>query len=253
MDDNREIYNTRYSGENLRIAPKSGYDRRLTELRFSYVEKYGAGADTLDLCCGSGAYLLPFAGSMRSAVGMDFSSNMLECLRDNIEGEFPPNLSLIEGDASKIPLAGECVDFVYSYTSLYYVPDFAGAADEVSRVLRRGGRAVLEFGNSASLNFWLAGWQHRRKGWAKVFSPSLGGARRIFADAGLREIELRSFQILPMYEAPKELFYMYPLLAPLWKVPLGLALGGRMLDEYVSGAPLLRNFAFRHIALLEKT
>jgi hypothetical protein len=45
---------------------------------------------------------------------------------------------------------------------------------------------------------------------------------------------------------------LLPFSSSLFKYPLGLTVCGRLLDSLVSGAPLLRRFAFRHLFVLRK-
>ena len=46
--------------------------------------------------------------------------------------------------------------------------------------------------------------------------------------------------------------WLYPLATPLWKPVLGLRIGGKMLDEWIASAPLLRRLAFRHLVVVRK-
>lgn len=252
MNINREIYNKHYSDKNLRLSPKTDYDKRIIQLRFSYIKEFGFGKDVLDLCCGSGSYLIPVLDQVKTAVGIDFSSNMLNEFRKNLAGNLPPNLHLIEADAMSLPIADKTFDFVFSYTSLYHVPDIRQAVQEVSRVLRHGGRAALELGNQQSLTTILNNYMHKRYSWAKIFPIPYRHMLRYLKGSGLTVENEHSFQILPMFGAPKKLFYLYPLLNSHWKKVLGIQIGDKMLDEWISGSGLLRHFSFRHFFLVKK-
>lgn len=253
MNVNREIYRRNYSPENLLLRPESAYDRGIIDLRFSYIESCGAGRDVLDLCCGSGSYLIPFLDRVKSAVAVDFSPKMLDGLRRNLGGAVPEHLTLVEADATALPLDDQTVDFVFSYASLYYIPRVDLALREVSRVLRPGGRAILELGNSNSLNTLVNWAQHRDKGWAKPYFIPYSGMDEMIREAGLKILEWRPFQILPMYGAPRRLMLLYPLLTPAWKSLMGIRFGGRMLDEWLSRLWPLRHAAFRHFFLAGKS
>lgn len=252
MNPNLEIYNKNYSDHNLAIKTKTAYDEYMIALRFSFIEKYGAGRDVLDLCCGTGSYLIPVLNRVRSAVGVDFSSNMLNGFKKNLGGKIPSNLTLLEGDATNLSIPDQSFDFVFSYTSLYYIPNVGAAIGEVSRVLRPGGYAVLELGNVYNINTIICNLQYKDSGWAKPFYIPYGKMWKYLQSAGLDVLEWRPFQILPMYGTPKRLFYLYPLLSPVWKKIMGLQMGGRMLDELISRSWPLRFFAFRHIFLVTK-
>lgn len=250
--DNRAVFDAVYSPGILDLKCASAWDRGLTQAKQGYVEKYGPGETVLDIGCGTGAFVRPLLGRASRIFAVDYSASMLHDFAQSLGGCACGNAHLLQADAGALPLRDACVGFVFSFAALYYVPDLAAAAREIARVMRPGAVAALEIGNRRSINFHLANWQSAKKGWPAVNALDLAQTRNLFATAGLEEIEIRSFQILPMYDAPRALFYLYPALSPLWKKPMGLRLGGRMLDEHISGAPLLRKFAFRHILLLKK-
>jgi ubiquinone/menaquinone biosynthesis C-methylase UbiE len=252
MSVNLEIYNKHYGDDNVRLEPKTAYEKYIVEMRFSYMEKYGAGKDVLDVCCGTGSFLIPMLNRFSSAVGVDFSSNMLDGFMKNLGGGMPANLSLIEADAAKLPLADSVFDFVFSYTSLYSVPDVADAVKEMARVLRPGGHAVFDLGNGGSLNAYLAAYNHRTRLWPKLYPVTVPRMLGIIREAGLKILRHRVFQLLPMYEAPRRMFYIYPLLSPHWKKIMGLRIGNTILDEIVSGFFPFRHFAFRHLFVVRK-
>lgn len=249
---NREIINRNYSDESLRLKPATKYDEEIIKLRFSYIKNYGVGKEVLDLCCGTGSYLIPVLDRVKNAVGVDFSSTMLAGFKKDLHGKIPSHLKIIEADARDLTLHNNSIDFVFSYTSLYTVPDVELVIKEVARVLRPGGHAVLELGNLWSLNFLVSMVQYKKSGWCKPFFVSYNNMHRYFKDAGLDVIKKHSFQLLPMYGAPRSLFYLRPFLSPFWKKILGVKIGERILDDWISGSWPLKYFAFRHLFLLKK-
>jgi SAM-dependent methyltransferase len=246
------IYETVYTTEQLSLRPGTPYDATMIELRLSLLEQFGKGKDVLDLCCGTGSYLLPVARSLKRCFGVDFSRKMLaECsaraARDSLE-----HVAIAAGDATAIPMRDRALDAVVSYCSLYYVEDLAAAVREIARVLRPGGVAVLELGNLWSLNTWVARVQARDHAGAVPRLVSLPRMRKILSSARLEVIEWRAFQLLPMYGAPRALFFLRPILSASWKRILGLRLAGRMLDEWVSRSWPLRYLAFRHLFVVKR-
>ncbi len=252
MNVNREIYNKNYTEESLRFKPTTTYDTWRIRLGLSLIEKYGTGKDVLDLCCGTGSYLIPMLGRVKSAVGVDFSSNMLNGFRKNLGGHLPPNLTLLEADVRSLPLVDRCFDFVFSYTSLYHVPNVELVIREIERVLRHGGYAAVELGNLHSLNTLVCNVQHEDNGWAKPFHISYRKMRQYLRDVGLDICQSRTSQVFPMYGAPRRLLYLYPLLSPVWKKIMGIQIGEKVLDEWISGSWPLRYLAFRHLFLVRK-
>ncbi len=173
---NKSIYNERYVPAQLELAPTTPYDVRILEFRRKLLREYCAGKDVLDLCCGSGTYLIELLGCANSIIGLDFSRKLLQAAVTRAK---PTTASarcwFIEGDARILPFAEGSFDTVFSYASLYYVPDVQEAIAETARVLRPGGVAILDLGNSRSLATLTSAITHRLYGWAKSYSISLQG------------------------------------------------------------------------------
>ena len=146
-DLNKSIYSERYLPAHLELSPKTPYDARVLELRKGLLREYCTGKDVLDLCCGSGSYLIGLLGSVRSIVGLDFTRKLIEtaALRAR-SAATSGTAAFVEGDARRLPFADKCFDTVFSYASLYYVPDVQKAIAESARVLRVGGVAILDLG-----------------------------------------------------------------------------------------------------------
>jgi ubiquinone/menaquinone biosynthesis C-methylase UbiE len=249
---NREIYDRNYTAAQLELSPTTAWDRYLVDLRMELIRRHGTGKDVLDLCCGTGSYLLPNLDRFRSAVAVDFSSTMLDALRARLGGIVPDKLVVFEQDAQDLSLASESVDFVWSFTSLYYVPALDRALGHVARVLRPGGYAALELGNSHSLNELVSRVQHRATGSALPYTRPYPELRRLLEDAGLVCVEWRAFQLLTMYGTPRRLRMLSPLLSARWKSVMGRRVRGRLVDEWISGAWPFRHLAFRHLVVARK-
>lgn len=251
--DNRWIYENCYNHANYELNSGNRYDQHMYRLRFSLVEKYAQGGEVLDLCCGTGSYLLPLAEKVKRIAGLDFSSRVLEELRSKLSPEQVNKIELVEADAREIPFEDSTFDCVYSYSSLYTIPDLNRVLGEVNRVLREGGAAILDMGNSTSLNRLISFSQYKRNRWARPYMYPLATLRAMVQSAGFEILEHRCFQLLPMYGCPKSLLPLWPLCHPAWKRVMGIPLpGGRILDELISGAPVLRPLAFRHIIVGKK-
>ncbi len=251
---NREIFNASVSSSNkdplsLDKLDLSPYDQRMMELRLRLIRQYGKQKTVLDLCCGTGSYLLPYLTLFVSAIGVDFSENLLNVLRQKLKGQIPGNLLPILGDARQIPVQSNTIDFIYSFCSLYYIPGVREAIQEMSRVLRQGGIAVFELGNYWSLNTYVCNWAHRTRGIAKPFHISYPEMLHSIQSSGLTILEERVFQLLPMWGGP---LWLFPLVTSMWKMLLGVRVGDRMLDEYISGFGPLKYLAFRHLFVCKK-
>jgi demethylmenaquinone methyltransferase / 2-methoxy-6-polyprenyl-1,4-benzoquinol methylase len=96
------------------------------------------GDRVLDLAAGTGTSSLPFAAAGAHVVPCDFSLGMLR------EGKKRhPELSLIAGDATKLPFTDGAFDAVTISFGLRNVRDTGTALAEMLRVTRPGGRIVI--------------------------------------------------------------------------------------------------------------
>ena len=98
-----------------------------------------AGAEMLDVCCGTGDVALEVAGKRRDVrvTGLDFSPAMLEAAERRRKGL--PNVRFLQGNALELPaedgrFAAACVSFGLRNTA-----DFARGLEELKRVVRPGG------------------------------------------------------------------------------------------------------------------
>jgi demethylmenaquinone methyltransferase / 2-methoxy-6-polyprenyl-1,4-benzoquinol methylase len=104
----------------------------------------------LDLCTGTADLAIGARTAhppAKSVVGVDFAGEMLRIglgkLRDR---QLTPAVTLIRGDAARIPLADAAVDAVTIGFGIRNVQNTAAACAEIHRTLMPGGRlAILEF------------------------------------------------------------------------------------------------------------
>ncbi len=123
-----------------------GYHAMLDRLQVGVVRPLSLGRDVLEIGCGTGLILKEIAPFARQAVGVDISRGMLDHARRR-------GLSVVEGSATDLPFPDNSFDTIYSFKVLAHVEDIRRAMSEVSRVLRPGGRAALEFYNRHSLRY----------------------------------------------------------------------------------------------------
>ena len=108
------------------------------------------GERVLDLCTGT-ADLAIAAAAVRPApsrvVGVDFAGAMLDVGREKLRREkLDGRVTLVRGDATRIPAATASVDALTVAFGIRNVNDVDAACDEMQRVVRPGGRlAILEF------------------------------------------------------------------------------------------------------------
>lgn len=99
------------------------------------------GQDVLDVACGTGVLARGAGlrvGASGSVVGVDPDAGMLA-----VAEQIDPSVDWREGVAGALPLEDDSVDAVVSQFGMMFFPDRAGAAEEMRRVLRDGGRFAV--------------------------------------------------------------------------------------------------------------
>lgn len=120
------------------------------------------GHRVLEVGCGTGNFSLVLAGCGASMVGLDRSRPMLLRAKTKASRQ-GASLELIQGDATRLPLAPESFDDVVSILALDFVGPRQAAIREMVRVLRPGGRLTMAMLNRHSL--WTL--ERRVKAWFK--------------------------------------------------------------------------------------
>ena len=110
-------------------------------------------ATALDAGCGTGFQTAVLAALGYRAHGVDLSSALLAVARARL-----PRATFVRGRLESLPYAGGCFDAVTCCGStLSFVSDPAAAIAELARVLRRGGRLLLEVEHKWSADLaWMA-------------------------------------------------------------------------------------------------
>ncbi len=223
------------------------YSSRLLAAKFAAIRRHVSEGLLVDLCCATGEHLFALAGRSDNCLGLDFSRPFISAAAERAEKLGLMHVRFAVADATSIPLISNSVATLYSFSALYAIPRVDRAVAEIARVLRPGGKCVLDFGNSRSLNSYCV---RAYSELPPTFHLSVSEIEALCAQVGLRIIERRSFQILPLWaDRPR---WLWPLLHPGWKRLMSVRLGGRMIDEWISSAPLLNRFAFRQVIVCEK-
>ena len=102
------------------------------------------GDEVLDVGCGPGFYvvdILDIVGENGAVTGVDTSAAML-AIAGRKAGD-RPNVRLLEGEATKLPVGDASVDRAISVQVFEYLSDVDAALAELMRVVRPGGRVVI--------------------------------------------------------------------------------------------------------------
>jgi arsenite methyltransferase len=104
------------------------------------------GDSVLDLGSGAGNDCFvarSLTGETGKVTGLDFSEEMLQKARKNLEKTGFRNIDFIQGDIEEMPLPDSAFDVVISNCVLNLVPDKQKAFAEIYRVLRHGGHFCI--------------------------------------------------------------------------------------------------------------
>jgi SAM-dependent methyltransferase len=98
------------------------------------------GETVLDVACGTGNAALLAAARGARVTGLDAAERLIEVARSRVDGD---RVEFVVGDALDLPFADGAFDVVLSVFGIIFVPDAARGLEEVRRVLRPRGRALL--------------------------------------------------------------------------------------------------------------
>jgi ubiquinone/menaquinone biosynthesis C-methylase UbiE len=97
----------------------------------------------LDMACGPGVVTAAIAARAASVVGLDATEAMLERARARCAKASLSNVELKRGDAENLPFADASFDGVVTRAAVHHFANPQRAFEEMFRVLRGGGRAVV--------------------------------------------------------------------------------------------------------------
>jgi len=117
------------------------YWRRFTMNKMNVQE----GQTAIDLCCGTCDWTISLAQKSKTGkiIGLDFSQNMLDygAIKLN-ELDLEQQVTLIQGNAMKLPYEDNSFDYATIGFALRNVPDLEQVLREMQRVIKPGGLVV---------------------------------------------------------------------------------------------------------------
>jgi SAM-dependent methyltransferase len=136
----------------------------------------------LEIGPGLGTDLVQFARAGAKTYALDLTIRHLELTRGRCEIEGLVT-RLVRGDAETLPFSDRSFDVVYSFGVLHHTPGMEKAVEEIHRVLRPGGLAIVGLYHKHSAFYWICTilWRGVLRGrlWKE-------GYRRLLADIELR-------------------------------------------------------------------
>lgn len=121
------------------------------------------GDIVLDLCCGTGDWTLDLAqavGPTGHVYGLDFSAEMLKIAEQKVrQADLFEQVTLVQGDAMKLPFDSEMFDYVTIGFGLRNVPDAKQVLQEMQRVCRSEGVVACLETSQPELPVIHKGWE----------------------------------------------------------------------------------------------
>ena len=160
------------------------------------------GARVLDVCCGTGASALPAAqaaGPAGSVIAFDLAEALLRLADAKARAAGLPNIEFRRADMTRLGFPDSHFDAVVCVFGIFFVPDMEAQVAELWRMVRPGGQlAITTWGPgifSPAYEIWREAVRRVRPDlysgfnpWDRISTP--GAVRKLFADAGVREVEI---------------------------------------------------------------
>jgi len=256
----KQVFSDSYDTKDLKPA-EEGYFKDLFDLKLQQVIDLSKKGDKiLDIGCGAGDILMLLydrgkASGIENYVeisGVDFTEAFLDEVEEKIRnhpyyGKQPHKLYHL--DVTNMDgIDNDYFDIVFSFAVLYYIEDIESVVNEMYRILKPGGYAVVEFGNKNSLGNYESG---RVSTNVEYYHKTLEDLEALIDRSGLIPIKRRCFQIFPLYGGFHNgtSTFVVPLLRHIMSQKNK---DGIMLDELVSSSPFINQYSFRQFYVLKK-
>jgi len=118
------------------------------------------GKRVLEIGPGAGGHSALFArhGAIVTAIDITEARAEATAAKFKLLGADERGCRALQGDAEKLPFPDDSFDIVYSNGVLHHTSDTGKAIDEVWRVLKPGGRAVIMLYCKSSWHYWINMW-----------------------------------------------------------------------------------------------
>jgi ubiquinone/menaquinone biosynthesis C-methylase UbiE len=192
------------------------------------------GKQVLEIGPGAGGHSALFArhGAVVTAIDITPSRAQATAAKFRLLGADAEGCRAMQGDAEALPFDDGSFDIVYSNGVLHHTADTEKAMDEVFRVLKPGGRAVIMLYCKSSWHYWInmwlcvgilkgkafgdANWLGRATEWGGKDTQTVENPiTRCYTAAGIRRL-FRRFENLNLRKG-EFYFYLIPKLGRVYR------------------------------------
>jgi len=158
---------------------------------------FPANGKLLEIGCSVGQFTFPLAKLGYHICGMDLSTKSVEVAKQRATAHGVTGATFVAGEAERLSLFAHGIfDGVVSFSTLRYVGHLPRALSEIHRVLKPGGRAVIDFPNRWCPWFYLKPWlgseRHPHDHWFTAAE-----VKKLLSHAGFREVRVRYLLFTP--------------------------------------------------------
>ncbi|HDL90375.1 MAG TPA: class I SAM-dependent methyltransferase [Thermodesulforhabdus norvegica] len=184
-----------------------------------------AACRVLEVCCGSGRFLVWLDKKGHHATGLEISEELVVKARKRL----PPRVEIVRGEAKKLPFANSSFDYVFFIFGLEYVHEPAQAVREALRVARLGIIAIILNPYSPALWNLRIQSQVKKTHIPPIPSMPIGCIKRAAMDSAKQLVKIKTEPIWTGGRNWKHIPFK-TLFAPLIMVRIDKAITARIRD-----------------------
>jgi ubiquinone/menaquinone biosynthesis C-methylase UbiE len=196
LEDDKDAFEAEHYDRRYFEGHVVRYERGVYSQRVKSVMRFMgdvAGRRVLDLGCGVGFFGGEAARRGGRVTGLDFSSMALEICHERL-----PQLSLVRADATRLPFADASFDVALVNDIIEHLAEEPGRRmmQDVHRVLKPGGRLVLDTDNDAFL-FHRKGFR-RLNDWLEKDTPQRAQLREIKKTFNAPTLHIKIYSVVEL-------------------------------------------------------
>ncbi|OIO80974.1 hypothetical protein AUJ84_02035 [Candidatus Pacearchaeota archaeon CG1_02_32_132] len=113
----------------------------------NWFSKLPKGSKILEAGCGAGNYVVSLAKLGHKPIGLEIDGERVKIAKKYMEEYGLSKNIIFEGNLTKIPFKDEEFDAIFCHGVIEHIPDSEAAVREMTRVLKKGGYAMISVPN----------------------------------------------------------------------------------------------------------